>query len=400
MSKQFWFKIHSWVGIKLALLTCFILITGTFAVVSNEIDWLTNSAMRADVSSHTMQWQAIYDSANRMKPEDSIAWVARPKEPWFAAEVIMRGADGERYRLFFHPETAQYQGDGRWYNWQRFFRMTHRHLMMPSQIGITIVCLVGLFIFMSGISGILIYKRWWRDFFRKPRTHNPKLFWHDIHRVMGLWSMWLLFILCITGVWYLLEIWGLRAQFPKDAKPVSVQAQTIAVQPQTDIIGRIIAKAKETRPELDITSLRLPNRANQGIVVQGYDDTILVRERANNLVFDPVSGDLLSVRYASEQMAHVRISEAADPLHFGTFGGLATKLIYFVFGIILSGLAIAGTYLYGMRQLRAPRGEKVAAQNYWRAFWLGQGKWRWLSVLLLTICTALTIALFAGVAQV
>ena len=53
---------------------------------------------------------------------------------------------------------------------------------------------------------------------------------------------------------------------------------------------------------------------------------------------------------------HLRISEAADPLHFGVWGEvqgntgkLASKILYFLFGIFLTGLCITGTYMYGLR---------------------------------------------------
>jgi len=44
-----------------------------------------------------------------------------------------------------------------------------------------------------------------------------------------------------------------------------------------------------------------------------------------------------------------RISEMADPLHFGTFGGFWTKILYFVFGVILSGLSLSGVYVFSAR---------------------------------------------------
>jgi len=46
---------------------------------------------------------------------------------------------------------------------------------------------------------------------------------------------------------------------------------------------------------------------------------------------------------------HQRIAEMADPLHFGNFGGLATKLLWLVSGLALCALAMAGAALYSGR---------------------------------------------------
>ena len=42
------YHLHVWVGFQLAALVSLVLITGTFAVISNEIDWLLRPELRVD----------------------------------------------------------------------------------------------------------------------------------------------------------------------------------------------------------------------------------------------------------------------------------------------------------------------------------------------------------------
>lgn len=123
MTKQNWFNLHSWLGIKLAIFLCFILITGTLAVMSYEIDWLTNSAKRVIPlpQSEDIKWALIYNRAKDQSPDDLVSIISAPIDLWFAVEVIQLNKDKKRYRQYFHPVTGKYQGAGRWYNWQRFF---------------------------------------------------------------------------------------------------------------------------------------------------------------------------------------------------------------------------------------------------------------------------------------
>lgn len=404
MKKQTWFNLHSWLGINLAIFLCFILVTGTLAVVSHEIDWLSNSAKRVYPlpSTNEINWSKIYQQASTLSPNDLISTMSAPIDPWFAVEVIQLDKNKQRYRQYFHPITAAYQGDGRWYNWQRFFRMVHRHLMLPTQIDITIVCCMALFLIGSMLSGTVIYPKWWRGFFRKVRTNNKRVFWNDIHRLLGLWSLWLLVIICITSVWYLIEIWGGRASLPATGKPPSAIAPNIAIQqvvkPTTAVIDNIIDSTFKQHANIDIKNIRFPSKQGQAIFIEGQGDTLLVRNRATNAVFDPLNGDLLSARFAQDLSVHVRISEAADPLHFGVFAGIYSKVIYFIFGIFLSALAITGTYLYGLHYCRIKRDEAFKAPQVWQVSWRGMRHWKWLSVTLLTICAALTVILFNGFA--
>lgn len=97
MTKQNWFNLHSWLGIKLAVFLCFVLVTGTLAVMSHEIDWLTNSAKRVTPlpQSENVQWALIYGRAKQQSPGDLVTRMSAPIDPWFAVEVIQRNKNKE-----------------------------------------------------------------------------------------------------------------------------------------------------------------------------------------------------------------------------------------------------------------------------------------------------------------
>lgn len=397
MNKKKWYAWHSVAGIKLSILICFILLTGTLAVISHEIDWLLNSSQRVlpSIASSHINWSTVYHSANRQDDTAPIASINAPIDDWFAVEVIRLDQQQQRYREFYHPVTGKYQGTGRWYNWQRFFRMSHRHLMMPTIYGVTIVGTVGLAMFFSLISGLFIIPQWWKGFFRKPRTNNRKTFWHDCHRLFGLWGSWLLLTVCITGTWYLVEVWGANAIFPAQDITLANNLDPLLVKPSQDIFDMTI-KSVARYHNLRIKRIILPTIKEPVIIIQGQNDTVLVRDRANNVIFDGVNGEYLARRLAHKQSLHVRISEAADPIHFGVFGGIYTKILYFVFGSILCALAISGTYLYGLRHLRLHQGKLNLVRKTWKAAWLGAGYYKWLCLVFISIALMLTSLIFTN----
>jgi uncharacterized iron-regulated membrane protein len=76
---------------------------------------------------------------------------------------------------------------------------------------------------------------------------------------------------------------------------------------------------------------------------------LLVRERANAVGIDPVSGEVLRVVKVPEMGWKQRWTHTADPLHFGGFGRLWSKLIWFASGLVLAVLCFSGVAVYCLR---------------------------------------------------
>lgn len=348
-----WFRVHSWVGLKFSVLMTFILFTGTMAVFSSEIDWLLNPEMRADARDDgPVAWGRALDTVNAVLPGVQIRSLQRRADPWFALEALVESPWKDLARAWVDPQSGRFQGLTPWKNVQRFFRTTHRHLMLPTKIGIPIVTSLALPLLIALVAGLVVYKRFWRGFFKWPRFNRSTRIWAgDLHRLSGLWSSWLIVVMVVTSLWYLVEVLGGRAPRLPSADPAG--SVIVSSELSGERLDAMVSRAGEIYPELAIRRILLPERPGKPVVIMGDLSATLVRPRANAVVFDPATGDVIA-HYRGEDLGiHTRISEAADPLHFGYFGGLWTKALWFTVGLAMTALSVTGCVVYGKRLARS-----------------------------------------------
>jgi uncharacterized iron-regulated membrane protein len=403
MTRKLWFVIHRWAGLQFSLLLCFILVTGTIATISRDIDWLLNPAIRAPENAVGKQinWSAILHEAQTWCPTCRLEKIVVSTDSWFNVETLASSQKGERFRIFHARDTGKVTGTGNWFNVQQTVRQMHRHLMLHKQTGITIVCFMVVPLLVALISSINVYKQWYRKFFQWPTLHtrkrvehvrinntaksNRKL-WSELHKFIGIWSLWFIALLVVTGTWYLVEIWGLKASYPAETPQGFIKSDVSYLQPEQ--LNRFIAIAKKTYPALQIHQVSLPTKKQPYVVLSGQAEAILVRDRANQIAFDVETEEILSVNKGDALGIHARISEAADPLHFGQWGGGITRWIWFIFGVMLSGIAISGMYLWANRQFAI---HALDNKSYIKNIWLEMGWMKWPIFALLIICFAMTI---------
>lgn len=386
-----WFDLHSWIGLKLCLLLGFICLTGTLAVFAAEIDWLLHASMRVQPEPQRASWGQQLAAVQKAYPEWTLEGLHAPLASRFAARAQMKTPQGRYRHVWIDPYRGEVIGDTHWFNAHRLLRNTHRHLMLPVKYGVPLVAALALPLLLSLVSSFFIYKRWWRGFFTWPRGDRPRRLWGDVHRLAGVWSLAFIGLMGLTGGWYLVESLGGRAPELR-AVPVVKDAQGGAEMRAADAVA--VDRAMETLarvwPSFEVRSIR-PSPDGRVLWLEGQADAWLVRERANVVAFDLVAGRVLGLRDGRELNLHQRISEMADPLHFGNFAGWPVRLLWFLFGGLLTTLCFSGVYLYGLRisdALKAAHRKSGAASpmpGAWRLSWQGMRHWRWpwLALLLL-----------------
>ncbi len=364
MRRATFFALHSWVGIKLMFVLGVILLTGTFATLSHEIDWLVNPALRVTPERAPVQWGKMVRNVQAAYPEAVIHSVTGPRHPWHAAEIVVTLApDAYRERIYANPYSGDLTGHAGWMSVQRFFRDFHMMLFLP-RIGLYVVSAFGFLLLVSLVTGLIAYKRFWRGFFKMPRSgQGARVLWGDLHRLMAVWSIWFVAIIAITGIWYFVEMGLYDAGKGLNDMPLDPPPASIAVNQKAPDIDTLLAMAARAYPGFQATGLNWPHAPGQALDVVGESDVVLVRERANRVYLDLAEHRVLAVRRGDELPLLYRWVHTADPLHFGNFGGLLTQLIWFVFGCLLTAMTFSGAWLWLKRTNKKLRTARAVAMT-------------------------------------
>lgn len=349
------FLLHSLVGLKLSLFLGFICLTGTIATVSHEMEWLVQPEVRGTSDGRTDDYAAMWALARDRYPDawiQSIGTYDRADSTYFARQVDLTLPDGTSRRLYIDPSRMEITGEAEGQTLHSIMRGLHYYLLLPTDWPFYLVSGLGFVLILSLVTGLLTYKKFWRGFLRMPRWGRSTRTWTgDLHRLMGLWSLWFVAVIGLTSVWYFVE----RAAPSFETPPPAAQTGRFLPTPEAERVAGWVTKARERFPGLSITFVQMPYGEGDPVVVQGQSRSLLVRERTTAIFIDPADDRLLGVREAGRMSAMERWVHTADPLHFGNFGGLLTKLIWVLFGAILTALCVTGVIIYMKRTALAAR---------------------------------------------
>ncbi|QDT16613.1 PepSY-associated TM helix domain-containing protein [Alienimonas californiensis] len=353
MNKKLLYAVHGWLGLNFGLALFVICLSGTIAVLSHELDWLSNPVVRAAPRPSRVSYGEMYESVRAAFPDNRIKNMWGPVGPRFACEFWIDSDKGETVRVYVDPYTGETLGTAPWFNTQRFFRDFHRRFFWYSWWGIWLVGAFGFVLLGSSATGLLFYKRWWAKLITLRVGKGLRVFCSDLHRALGVWTLLFALLISLTGVWYLVEIplgWASRGERPRPPKVSEEVLDDLPPDAERLPLDELLAGVQRVAPEFQVRAIFFPNRPNAPMQVHGQETAWLVRDRANHLYVDPYTGEILSRQRAEELDALARWADTADPLHFGDFGGLTSKLIWFGFGLALSALIPTGVYLWIKRR--------------------------------------------------
>ena len=362
---KLWFLVHSWLALPIWFFVLIVCFTGMLAVVSQEIVWLANPDVRAsapDDQAQRLSYQQVLDKLHSAEPDMAVRYLQQPDGSHFALNVGVTYPDGTAPTLYVNPYTGAIQGKTPDFNFEAFTRALHGWWLVPFTQGYSwgwyLVSILGLPLLASLVTGLVVYKKFWRGFFKLPRRGNgPRIFWGDLHRLAGVWSIWFIAVISITGTWFLIQAILFDNQISVSSEPIVPVIAREQVPLTTDgspaprlDVDSAVALAQARIPGLDISYVNLPATAYSHIDLMGRGWYPLMYQTA---AVNPYTREVDSQFLLGDRSAFEFFTESMRPLHTGDFGGLPIKLVWFFFGLLLTLMVFSGLLIWTKRTAQA-----------------------------------------------
>ncbi|MEO1081154.1 MAG: PepSY-associated TM helix domain-containing protein [Pseudomonadota bacterium] len=383
------YLIHSWIGALTAILMFVIAFTGAVSVFGRpEIKiWAHEELHRpiaiphASLEARLRNVMAEVPAGYRDDIQILMPGVRRSPYLSFLFQRDDENADGSTYRdvirLDNDPQTLELverrQGEQReLLDTERkdladFLITFHADLHLDDPIGLMITGLLGLTLFASVVTGVITHRKILREAFTFRPFRSLRLLFTDTHKVLGVWGLLFHSVIAFTGAFLGLAVVILLpaaafVSFEGDLDrmvetylPVDAPAKS-GVHANLEIAGVLDAAASADRGE--IVTVQLLGGEDREAVALVY-----------TLAGEGIIGETQRYRVSDAALLETytqfsRVGGAAGvlldtmfPLHFGNFGGLFVKFLWFFLGLGTAFLALSGAMIWIERRAYGPIGQ-------------------------------------------
>lgn len=370
------YLIHSFMGLKLTLLLIVVLLTGAIAAVQQELDWLIYDEMRAGAQTERMNSGELLDRLQTAYPNNGMFFFRTSEnDPHLNAYARFIDESGGWRHAWIDPYSGEVKGDTALLSLGQFIGYMHATLFLPA-VGNSIVNALGLMVLISLITGLMTFPKFWRYFFNAPRTGNLRVFLGDLHKLVGLWSLWIVLVIGITGSWWFykdpfVEYAGAPSIVePYPQKPLlsydDLDSLAKAGTPEKLPVAELVRRVNEAYPDLQVNVINPPeHNADPYEIIGSQGEWLLTDWTGQRVMVHPYSGDIVDSFMIEDLTAMQRTDIAMKPLHYGTWASgkadLVVKLCYFFGGLAMTFLAVSGLLISYKRTRKAAR--KVKQHN-------------------------------------
>lgn len=362
-------KLHRWVGLATGAIIVIVCLSGALLVFEPQVSRSMHPEYYTVRSTGTrLTLDAMLGQLRTFNSLIQPAEVTVPDDP--TGTVTVRDRRGDTHIL--DPWTGRVLA----YDYRRpaFFRIVerlHTHLLddefgewlvLGSTIGLSVSLLIGLVLWWPRTVRTLVMRLSLAQLFGRRVSWRRRNY--DLHVVLGIYALPVLFILGFTGLgfdadWFYAGVDAVAGAPAPPARP----GNTGTIQDGLFTLDAALQAARRTLGARSEFTVAVPLEVNEPIAVTAPVTGSASRAATDAAWFDRYTGRLLRVDRHADQPLGVRMRRALDPIHLATSGGLPTQVIGFIAMVLGVVFPITGFLMWYPRWRRQRRGSPPEAEE-------------------------------------
>ena len=368
-----WFVVHKWTSLVCTLFLLMLCLTGLPLIFHEEIEHVVaGGAEQAGApSAGEGQGQRPLDEllarAMRERPKGEVPlYMAFDKEsPVLTVTTGPRpdAAVADMTLLLFNRTTGLKVDHGDDGGVMDFLLQLHTDMFLGLP-GMLFLGVMGVLFVVSIVSGVVLYAPFMRklDFGTLRTRRSKRLKWLDYHNLLGIVLVAWTVVVGLTGVINTLAtpIVGLWQQGELAQMTRAYDGRAALPPSRYGSLDRAMAAARAARPGNNPQFIAFPgtpfsSKHHYAVFLQG--DTPATERLLTPALIDAESGRLTDVRPLPWYVVALELSQ---PLHFGDYGGLPLKILWFVLDLFT--IVVLGTGLWLWLARRTTRSDVMARE--------------------------------------
>lgn len=353
-----WYLVHKWTSLIATVFLLMLCITGLPLIFYHEIDHalgysieppeVPESAARANLD------EIVADAAAR-RPGNALQFIGRDAdepELWYVALGETAAAPESSAFFLYDARSGDYLHEYPLRQGVMYF-LYRLHLDLFTGLpGTLFLGVMGLLLVASLVSGVVLYGPFMRrlDFGTLRRRRSGRIWWLDLHNLLGIVTLAWLLVVGITGTINTLSIpiagyW----QMTELAEMTGAQGER---PPYEELRGaeRALKAAYAFEPGRELSFLAFPGTAFASpshFVAFMQGPTPWTSRLLKPVLIDAHSGEAVDSRNLPWYVTALLLSQ---PLHFGDYGGLPLKVLWALLDLLAIVVLASGLYLWVKRR--------------------------------------------------
>lgn len=344
--------LHTWSGVFVSALLFIIFWMGTLSVFDREIDrWMMPMTRLPSLAAPLSLDATVLPLAQELAPKSSQWNIVLPTDRVPALRLTWRDAAGKNVSRYLDPATGAALPDAGTHAGTGFIYPFHYRLHITfMDLGYWLVGFAAMVMLVAIVSGVVIHKKIFREFFTfRPRKQTQRAAL-DLHNLTGVLALPFHFVIALSGLIILFAIYfpsGWQAAYDGNKKAFNSEVAGTYQRDRARMPGTLssldamAAQARQLWGDGQVSQVRVyhPGDAKSYVEMRrSYADSVTMEPHL--LYFDAASGSLLS---RADPKPVRSVQRFVSGLHMIQFEHGTLRFLYFLAG--LAGCVMIATGL-------------------------------------------------------